>query len=114
MLASHDTRYVRGEVEKAFARMGLDSPGSLLGSRPYELSGGMNQRVAIAAVMLLEPSILLCDEPTSALDVMTANLVKDELYDDFIATAKKKYYEKYGKAPKVYDVIISDGSRKIC
>ena len=62
MLASHDTRYVRGEVEKAFARMGLDSPGSLLGSRPYELSGGMNQRVAIAAV----------------LDVMTANLVKDE------------------------------------
>jgi galactokinase len=44
----------------------------------------------------------------------TINLVKDELYDDFIATAKKKYYEKYGKAPKVYDVIISDGSRKIC
>ena len=26
----------------------------------------------------------------------------------------QKYYEKYGKAPKVYDVVISDGSRKIC
>ena len=44
----------------------------------------------------------------------TINLVKDELYDSFIATAKQKYAEKYGKEPKVYDVIISDGSRKLC
>ncbi len=78
MLASHGIGYDRSHVEEAFARMGLESPGSLLRSRPYELSGGMNQRAAIAAVMLLEPTILLCDEPTSALDVMTANVVKDE------------------------------------
>ena len=44
----------------------------------------------------------------------TINLVKDELYDDFIATAKKKFAEKFGHAPKVYDVKIGDGSRKIC
>ena len=44
----------------------------------------------------------------------TINLVKDELYDDFIKTASQKYFDKYGKAPKVYDVVISDGSRKIC
>ena len=44
----------------------------------------------------------------------TINLVKDELYDDFIATAKKKFSEKFGHAPKVYDVKIGDGSRKIC
>ena len=44
----------------------------------------------------------------------TINLVKDELYDSFIATAVKKYAEKFGKEPKVYDVVISDGSRKIC
>ena len=44
----------------------------------------------------------------------TINLVKDELYDSFIETAKKKYFEKYNKVPKVYDVVISDGSRKIC
>ncbi len=44
----------------------------------------------------------------------TINLVKDELYDDFIATAKKKFAEKFSHAPKVYDVKIGDGSRKIC
>ena len=44
----------------------------------------------------------------------TINLVKDDVYDKFIADAKAKYSIKYGKEPKVYEVIISDGSRKIC
>ena len=44
----------------------------------------------------------------------TINLVKEELYDKFIADAKAKYLAKYGKEPKVIDVVISDGSRKIC
>lgn len=44
----------------------------------------------------------------------TINLVKNELYDAFIARAQEAYREKYGKLPKVYDVIISDGARKIC
>ena len=43
----------------------------------------------------------------------TINLVKDELYDNFIATAKREYKAKYGREPKVYDVVISDGSRQI-
>ena len=43
----------------------------------------------------------------------TINLVKDELYDNFIKTAKEKYAAKYGKMPKVYDVVIGDGSRKL-
>ncbi len=44
----------------------------------------------------------------------TINLVKDELYDKFIEDAKAKYSAKFGHAPKVYDVVISDGARKIC
>ena len=44
----------------------------------------------------------------------TINLVKDELYDSFIADAKKKYAAKYGKEPMVIDVVIGDGSRRIC
>ncbi|MGN1226574.1 MAG: galactokinase, partial [Candidatus Cryptobacteroides sp.] len=41
----------------------------------------------------------------------TINLVKKELYDDFIAEAKRQYSERFGREPKVYDVIISDGAR---
>ena len=43
----------------------------------------------------------------------TINLVKDELYDEFIKTVKAKYTEKFNVEPKVIDVVIGDGSRKI-
>ena len=43
----------------------------------------------------------------------TINLVKDSLYDNFIATAKEKFNAKYGHEPKVYEVVISDGSRRL-
>jgi len=42
----------------------------------------------------------------------TINLVKDDLYDKFITTAKKSYKEKYGREPKIYDVVISNGAHK--
>ena len=42
----------------------------------------------------------------------TVNLVKDELYDNFIETAKVKFNEKYGHEPKIYPVIVSDGARR--
>ena len=43
----------------------------------------------------------------------TINLVKKELYDAFIETAKIQYKERFGVTPLVYDVIIGDGARKI-
>ena len=43
----------------------------------------------------------------------TINLVKEGLYDTFIATAKEKFTAKFGHEPKVYDVVISDGARRI-
>ena len=43
----------------------------------------------------------------------TINLVKDELMPSFIATAKSRFNEAYGHEPKVYEVIISDGARKV-
>ena len=42
----------------------------------------------------------------------TINLVKDELYDNFIATVKVKFNEKYGHEPAIYPVVISDGAHK--
>ena len=44
----------------------------------------------------------------------TINLVADELYPNFVETAKAKFNEKYGKTPIVIDVVIGDGSRKLC
>ena len=43
----------------------------------------------------------------------TINLVKDELYDAFIAEAKKQFAAKFGHEPKIYDVVVSDGAREI-
>ena len=43
----------------------------------------------------------------------TINLVKSELYDEFIAKAKAQFAAAYGHEPKVYDVVISDGARKL-
>ena len=42
----------------------------------------------------------------------TINLVKDELYDNFVHTAMTRFTEKYGHAPKIYPVVISDGAHK--
>ena len=79
MFRAHDIPYDRALVEETLARTGLRGTETILRSRPYEMSGGMNQRIAIAAATLLSPRLLLCDEVTSALDVTTAALVVEEL-----------------------------------
>ncbi len=43
----------------------------------------------------------------------TINLVADDKYDHFIATAREKFNARYGHEPKIYDVVISDGARRI-
>ncbi|MCM1320146.1 MAG: galactokinase [Muribaculaceae bacterium] len=43
----------------------------------------------------------------------TINLVPDDIHDAFIATAKREFNNKYGHEPAVYDVVISDGARKL-
>mgnify|MGYP002589038440 FL=1 len=65
------------EAAEMLAKFGFQDPKRILKSYPFELSGGMQQRVGVAAAMLLKPKILLADEPTSALDPeITAGILK--------------------------------------
>ena len=69
----------RVRAAELLEKIGFDNPQRVLDSYPFELSGGMQQRVGIAAAMLLHPSVLMADEPTSALDVSVQKQVVEEM-----------------------------------
>lgn len=69
---------VRRRALELFEKMKLRDGERILKSYPFELSGGMNQRVGIMMAMILNPDLLFADEPTSALDVtVQAQVVRE-------------------------------------
>ena len=113
--------YVIGEVQRvldvcdALERGDYETVGEMM----YQTHFGMSRLYEVSCEELdfLNKLARRCDVTGSRVmgggfGGCTINLVKEELYDAFIKTAVEEFTARFGHAPKVYDVVISDGARK--
>jgi len=114
--------FVLGEKDRVLAVCDALEKGDYetVGAKMYETHRGLSKEYEVSCEELDFLNEVAKENGVTGSRIMgggfggcTINLVKEELYDKFIADAKAKYEAKYGKTPGVYDVVISEGSRKI-
>lgn len=115
--------FVLGEKDRVLAVCDALNAGDYetVGKKMYETHHGLSKEYEVSCEELDYLNDIARKDGVTGSRIMgggfggcTINLVKEDLYDHFIADVKKKYAERYGKEPKIYDVVIKDGSRKIC
>ena len=115
--------FVLGEKDRVLAVCDALNAGDYetVGKKMYETHHGLSKKYEVSCEELDYLNDIAREDGVTGSRIMgggfggcTINLVKEDLYDHFIADVKKKYAERYGKEPKIYDVVIKDGSRKIC
>ena len=115
-------RFVIGETQRVLDVCQALEQGDYetVGERMYQTHEGLSKDYEVSCVELDHLNEIARECGVTGSRIMgggfggcTINLVKSELYDDFISTAKSRFAERWGHQPKVYDVVISDGARKL-
>lgn len=86
-------------MNKSLALVGL---AGFADSYPYELSGGMRQRAAVARALVTDPAVMLMDEPFGALDAQTRNKMQRELLQIWGETKKTILFVTHSVDEAVY------------
>ena len=115
--------FVLGEKDRVLAVCDALVAGDYetVGQKMYETHEGLSKEYEVSCEELDFLNKLAKQDGVTGSRIMgggfggcTINLVKDSLYDKFVADAKTQFAAKYGHEPEVYDVIISEGSHKVC
>ncbi len=115
--------YVLGEKDRVLAVCDALERGDYetVGQKMYETHHGLSKEYEVSCEELDFLNDIAHDCGVTGSRIMgggfggcTINLVEDNLYKNFVETAKSKFKEKYGKEPVVIDVVIGDGARKLC
>ncbi len=115
--------YVLGEKDRVLAVCDALNAGDYetVGKKMYETHDGLSKDYEVSCEELDYLNDIAKENGVTGSRIMgggfggcTINLVKEDLYDRLIADVKEKYTARYGKAPKIYDVVIGAGSRKVC
>ncbi len=115
--------YVLGEKDRVLAVCDALEKGDYetVGQKMYETHHGLSKEYEVSCEELDYLNDIAHDCGVTGSRIMgggfggcTINLVEDNLYRNFVETAKSKFKGKYGKEPIVIDVVIGDGARKLC